>query len=125
MNKINNRKSDRPIFINGTVSINPLITIAQEPFLLEKYDFDKLINGKNFISEIRGPLLGIWIAFFINMLAKFIGNKINDKIIFDDWEIYAFIISIVTFFIVFIIDKCIPSEQKRIQKEIKSHFDIK
>lgn len=125
MNRILNLNSNNPILIDGVIAANPTITIGQEPFLLEKYEFDKVINGKNFINEIRGLLLGTSIALLINMFAKFIGNKINNKIVFDDWEIYAFLTSLVLYIISIIIDECLPSERKRIIKKIKLHFNIK
>jgi len=125
MEKVDNKEITSTIYIDGVINLNPTITIATAPYLLEKYDFDKVLNGKNFLNELSTILVGTWIALLINMGAKFLGNQIDKKITFDRWEIYAFLISLITYIVFLIIDKCVPSERKRIIKSIKTHFNIK
>lgn len=124
MNEINNQNLNETIYVDGNPFINPSISILQEVYRLEKYDFDKIINGKSFFSEAKNLLYGTCIALFINMIAKFIGSRIDPKIIFENWEVYAFLISIFSLFTAWLIDRFCPSKQKEIINKIKVHFNI-
>lgn len=124
MSNYQNQNLNGPIYINGSLATNPSIFIAQTPYLLEKYDFDKIINGKNSISEFKSIFIGTAIGLFLNMSAKFIGNKIDNSITFDKWELYAFSISLFLMVVLILIDRFIDSERKKIIKKIKSHFNI-
>lgn len=125
MESIKNQDLSKTIYVDHNIVINPSITIAQVPYLLDKYEFDKAINGKSFINNFSDVLLGTWIALFINMVAKFIGNKIDNTIAFENWEVYAFCISLGVYFIILLIECCMTTERKRIIKVIKTHFNIK
>ncbi|TCV17137.1 hypothetical protein EDC17_101154 [Sphingobacterium alimentarium] len=125
MTTFNNKEIHQTVYINGKININPSITILHTPYLLEKYDFDKVINGKHFFSDLSTVLKGIWIGLTINTVAKFIGNLVDKNISFDKWEVYAVLISLFCYFICLIIERFIPTERKRIINDIKSHFNIK
>lgn len=79
------------IYISGNPSTNPQIAIAKAPYLLEIHSFYILNNPHSDIfSKITDTLLGVSIGFFINLIAKLVGSKIDSSIPFDTWEIYAF-----------------------------------
>ena len=103
--------------------MNPQIKIARSPYLLERYDFDKLINSKGKWKSIAITLSGATIGFFINMIAKFIANKLDSTIKFENWEIFAFILALLLMSIFYIIDYCVPNERKDIITKIKTHFE--
>jgi hypothetical protein len=113
----------QPIMVNGSVLTNPQITIPRQPYLLERYDFDKLIKGESFFLNLANILLGAVIGLFINMLAKLIGSKIDQTIKFENWEIYAFVISLGLMIICHIIHSIVPNERRRIIKIVKAHFE--
>lgn len=125
MKSFNNKEFSNTVYINGEINVNPSIEIPRPPYLLEKYDFDKVINGKHFFSDLSTVLMGTWIGLAINMCAKFFGNRVDEDIAFDKWEVYAFLFSLSCYFICLIIDWLIPTERKRIIKSIKKHFNIK
>ena len=114
---------NQPIMVNGSVLSNPQITIPRQPYLLERYDFDKLIKGESFFLNLANILFGAVIGLFINMLAKLIGSKIDLTITFENWEIYAFLISLVLMVICHIIHSLVPNERRRIIKIVKTHFE--
>jgi hypothetical protein len=114
---------NHPVYINGSLETNPQIVIGRKPFLLEKYDFDKLIKDDNPLNKISDGLMGATLGLFVNLLAKLIGSKINPKIPFDEWEVYAFILSFILMLISMALCRFIPSERKRIIKKAKAHFD--
>lgn len=118
-----NEEFRQTIYINGNVETDPSITIARPPFLLERYDFDKIIRSESYLQKIGNLLIGSAIALFINMIAKLIGNKIDPKIAFDEWEVYAFGIAIILTIIVFAINEFIPNEKRKIIKKIKEYFE--
>ncbi|WP_010253972.1 hypothetical protein [Myroides injenensis] len=124
MSNIENQNLRDTTYVNGDPYTNPTISILQEVYKLEKYEFDKIINGKSYLSEAKNLLIGICLALFINMFAKFIGNKIDPKIAFDNWEVYAFLISLGFLILIGICDYFFPSKRKKIIKVIKSHFNI-
>ena len=113
---------NQPVMVNGSVLTNPQITIPRQPYLLERYDFDKLITGESLFLNLANILLGAVIGLFINMLAKLIGSKIDQTITFENWEIYAFAISLVLMIICHIIHSLVPNERRRIIKIVKEHF---
>lgn len=94
--------------------INPQITILRKTYLLERYDFDKLIKGESFFLTLASILLGAVIGLFINMLAKLIGSKIDNTIKFDSWELYAFFIALVLMIICYSVDYFVPNERKEL-----------
>lgn len=112
------------IYIDGKVATAPQIEIGHKPFYLQKYDFDKLINGRTYISDIKEVLIGTTLGLFINMLARFIGSRIDDDIIFDKWELYAFSLSFFLWIVFLVINYFYKTERKRIIRDIKSHFNI-
>ncbi|MCR1026644.1 hypothetical protein NQT66_17630 [Cellulophaga baltica] len=114
---------NQPVMINGAVMTNPQITIPRPPYLLERYDFDKLIKGESFFLTLANILLGAVIGLFINMLARLIGSKIDPTITFENWEIYAFLIALVLMTICYIIHHFVPNERRRIIKIVKEHFE--
>ncbi|MFD2565521.1 hypothetical protein [Aquimarina rubra] len=114
---------DTPLYINGNLETNPQISIPRIPFLLERYDFDKIIKRESFWLNIANTLLGAVIALFINMIAKLLGNKINSEIPFDEWEVYAFLIALILMIISYCINRFVPNEKRRIVKKIKDHFE--
>lgn len=114
---------NQPVMVNGSVLTNPQITIPRQPYLLERYDFDKLIKGESFLLSLANILLGAVIGLFINMLAKLIGSKIDQTISFENWEIYAFIISLIFMIICYIAHSLVPNERRRIIKIAKQHFE--
>jgi len=116
---------NQTVYINGTIAVAPQITIAREPYLLERFEFDKIKNSKGYLNGIANTLLGATIGLFINMVAKLIGNKIDASIKFDNWEIYAFLITLVLMAIFFGIDYLVPNERKTIIKNICNHFEPK
>lgn len=124
MGAINNQTLQDITYVDGNPFTNPSISVLQEVYKLEKYDFDKIVNGKSYLSEIKNLLYGTCLGLFINMSAKFIGSKIDHEIIFDNWEVFAFLTSILFLIIVESCDYCFPSERKKIIKKIKSHFNI-
>ena len=113
---------NQPVMVNGSVLTNPQITIPRQPYLLERYDFDKLITGESLFLNLANILLGAVIGLFINMLAKLIGSKIDQTITFENWEIYAFAISLVLMIICHIIHSLVPNERRIIIKIVKEHF---
>lgn len=114
---------NQPIMVNGSIMTNPQITIPRPPYLLERYDFDKLIKGESFFLTLANILMGAVIGLFINMLAKLIGSKIDQTIVFDNWEIFAFLISLGLMIICYVIHYFVPNERRRIIKVIKEHFE--
>lgn len=114
---------NQPIYVDGTVFSNPHITIPREPFLLERYDFDKLIKGESIFIIVANIINGSGIGLFINMVAKFFGSKIDTNIQFDNWEVYSFIFSLVLIALCYFIDFCVPNERRKIVKNIKKHFE--
>ncbi|KGT09557.1 hypothetical protein ACH34F_05210 [Elizabethkingia anophelis] len=124
MSNFTNERFTATIFVDGNPFIDPTISILQDIYHLDKYDFDKIINGKSNLSESQNLLIGTSVALFINMVAKFMGNKIDPKITFDNWEVYAFILSIVLLGIISVLNHFIPSQRKKIIKKIKTHFKI-
>ena len=124
MKDINNQKLEETIFVDGNPFTNPSIRILQEVYNIDKYEFDKIINGKSNLSEIKNLLFGASIALLINIFAKLIGSKFDSKIIFDNWEVYAFGISLILFLLTSALDYLFPSPNKEIIQKIKSHFKI-
>lgn len=124
MKDINNQNLKETIFVDGSPFTNPSISILQKVYNLDKYDFDKIINGKSNLSEIKNLLFGASIALLINIFAKLIGSKFDSKIIFDNWEVYAFGISLTLFLLTFALDYFFPSPNKKIIQKIKSQFEI-
>jgi uncharacterized BrkB/YihY/UPF0761 family membrane protein len=112
----------QPVMFNGTVVTNPQIAIPRKPFLLERYYFDKLIRGESLFFTLANTILGSVIGLFINMLAKLIGSKIDKRIIFDSWEVYAFLIALALMIICYLIHYFVPNERKRIITQINEHF---
>ncbi|MHC1773787.1 MAG: hypothetical protein AB9834_00100 [Lentimicrobium sp.] len=115
--------TNQPIYINGEFATDPQIAIARRPYLLERYDFDKLINSKGFLNNIAMTLLGASIGLCINMFAKIIGNKIDPSIKFDNWEVYAFVVTTIAMGLFFCIDHFVPNERRNIIKQIRNHFE--
>lgn len=124
MSNINNERIDETVFVNGDPYVNPTIQILQTIYNLEKYDFDKLINGKSYLNQAADLLYGICAGLFINMVVKFFGSKVDKDIIFDKWEVYAFFLSLALLIIILFFDHFIPSKKKQVIKKIKSHFNI-
>lgn len=91
MNNINNQNIQETIFVDGNPFTNPTISMLQKVYQLDKYEFDKIIHGRSKLNETTNSLIGICIAFLINMIAKFLFSKIDTSFIFDNWEIYAFL----------------------------------
>lgn len=114
---------NQTVYINGEIATAPQITIAREPYLLERYDFEIIKSSKGYLNGIANTLLGATIGLFINMIAKLIGSKIDTSIKFDNWEIYAFLITMVLMGIFFGIDSIVPNERKKIIKKICYHFE--
>ena len=115
--------NNQAVYINGEVTTNPQIAIARSPFLLERYDFDKIVNTKGVLNGIATTLLGATLGLFINMVAKFIGNKIDSTITFDNWEIYSFLLTLLLMGAFYGIDYFVPNERKKIVKKICRHFE--
>lgn len=113
---------NQAVYIDGEVSLAPKITIARPPYLLERYDFDKIISSKGILHGIAITLLGATIGLLINMIAKFIGNKIDNSIKFDKWEVYSFVFTLILMVVFFVIDYFLSNERKRIVKKISNHF---
>ncbi len=111
------------VYVNGSLTTNPQIVIGRKPYLLERYDFDKLMKEDNPLNKISDGLIGATIGLLINLIAKLIGSKIDPKIPFDEWEVYAFIISLILMIICLVICHFIPTERKRIIEKVKTHFD--
>jgi hypothetical protein len=101
--------NNQAVYINGEVTTNPQIAIARSPFLLERYDFDKIVNTKGVLNGIATTLLGATLGLFINMVAKFIGNKIDSTIKFDNWEIYSFLLTLLLMGAFYSIDYFVPN----------------
>lgn len=114
---------NQSVMVNGAVMTNPQITIPRPPYLLERYDFDKLIKGDSVFLTLATTLLGAVIGLFINMLAKLIGSKIDPNITFENWEVYAFLIALGLMIICYVIHYIVPNERRRIVKIIKAHFE--
>jgi hypothetical protein len=57
------------------------------------------------------------------MLAKLIGSKIDNKIIFDNWEVFAFLIALGLMIICYVIHYIVPNERRRIIAKINEHFE--
>lgn len=112
-----------PVYVNGNVETNPQITIARIPYMLERYDFDKIIRGESFWLTMAQTLMGAALGLFLNMLAKLIGSKIDTTIPFDKWELYAFGLTLILMGICYIINHFVPNEKRRIVKKIKYHFE--
>lgn len=122
-NNYSGQNLEHTTYVNGNLETNPIITIARKPFLLERYDFDKVIKGESFVLSIANTLLGAVVGLFINMIAKLIGSKVNDKITFEDWEVYAFLVALVLMLICYGINKLVPNEKRDIINKIKKHFE--
>jgi len=118
------RTFNKTVYINGEIATAPQITIAREPYLLERFDFEKIKNSAGYLNGIAHTLLGASIGLFINMIAKLIGSKIDKSIKFDNWEIYAFLITLILMGIFFSIDYFVPNERKKIIKKIFNHFEL-
>jgi hypothetical protein len=114
---------NRAVYINGEFATDPQVTIARSPYFLERYHFDKIISLQGYLYSIATTLLGATLGLFINLIAKLIGSKMDSSIKFDNWEIYAFLISLVLMGIFYGIDCLVPNERKRIIKEIRAHFE--
>src|SRR5690554_4889352 len=114
--------NNEAVYINGEIASDPLITIARRAFLLERHDFDKIKNSNGNIHGIATALLGATIGLFINMIAKLIGSKIDSSIKFDNWEIYAFVLTLIFMGVFYAIDCFVPNERKSIIKRISMHF---
>ena|SRR5687767_15453791 len=112
-----------PVYVNGNLQTNPQIAIARPPYLLERYDFDKIIRGESFWLTMAQTFLGAAIGLFINMMSKLIGSKIDDKITFDDWEVYAFVIALILMILSYCVNHFVPNEKRRIVARIKRHFE--
>ena len=115
--------NNQAIYINGEIATDPQITVARRPYLLERYDFDKIISIKGYLYGIATTLLGATIGLFINMIAKLIGSKMDTSIKFENWEIYAFFIALILMGIFYGIDYLVPNERRRIIKTISTHFE--
>lgn len=110
------------VFVNGNLHIKPTIQIAQTPWLLDNYHFDKLVNSESKWLQLGNAASGASIGLFINLIAKAIGSKMDKSIIFDKWEVYAFCLSISLMGACYLTHKVIPNERRRIVKTIKAHF---
>ena len=106
-----------PIMIKGgKIYKDPPLTMNRQPFYLERYDFDKIIKtDSSWLCQIS---LGVGVGLFINMIAKLIANKINPKIQFDEWEIYAFVISLILTVGSYGLDRILPNEKRKIVNHI-------
>ena len=113
---------NQSVMVNGSVMTNPQITIPRTPYLLERYDFDKLIKGESLSLTFATILMGAAIGLFVNMLAKLIGSNIDETIVFDNWELFAFLISLGLMGICYLINYLVPNERRRIITVIKAHF---
>jgi flagellar biosynthesis protein FliR len=112
-----------PVYVNGNLEIDPQITIARMPYLLERYDFDKIIRGESFWLTIGRTLLGAALGLFLNLISKFLGSTIDSKISFDMWEVYAFCIALILMVISYLINHWVPNERRRIVRKISEHFE--
>lgn len=115
--------NNQAVYINGIVATDPQITIARRPFLLERYDFEIIKNSKGYLNGIANTLLGATIGLFINMIAKLIGSEIDETITFDNWEVFAFLITLILMAVFYCLDYFVPNERKKIIKQICNHFD--
>lgn len=113
---------ETPVLINGNLVSNPTIAIAREVYKLEKYAFYKLTSRDGGLQTYAQITTGASIGLAINMVGKFLGSKIDSKIVFDTWEVYAFFISAVITGVLFGLYYVVPSEKRRIYKKIKNHF---
>lgn len=111
------------VYVNGSQQTNPVITIARPPYLLERYDFDKIITGDSFWLTLAQMFMGAAIGLFVNMLSKLVGSKIDSRIVFDTWEVYAFLIALVLMGLCYGINYLVPNEKRRVVERIKRHFD--
>jgi len=114
--------TDKPIFVDGVITPNPDLVIGRKPFFLERYEFSIIIKDESIFLTIGQALMGASIALFVNMMAKFIGSQIDEKIIFDLWEVYAFGISLLLMIISFTTNKCRSSEKETYVNKINEHF---
>lgn len=112
-----------PVYLNGDLTTNPEITIARQPYLLERYDFSVISRTESFWFNLGNTLFGASLGLFINMIAKLIANKIDPKIQFHDWEIYAVVVAIIFMGISFLVNHFVPNEKRRVVNIIKKHFD--
>lgn len=110
------------IYIAGSPTTNPQITIARAPYLLEIHTFDTLVKYTNPIKKVSDALFGATIGLFINLVAKLIGSKIDTSIPFDKWEVYACALSLALLLICQAITYFIPGSRVKLIKEINTHF---
>lgn len=122
-NEYTGQEFNQPVYVNGNPETNPKITVARIPFLLERYEFDKISKGDGFWTNMANILLGAAIGLFINMIAKLIGSKMDTSIVFEKWELYGFIIAIILMGICYVVDSCVPNEKRKIKKKITEHFE--
>lgn len=115
---------NRAILINGQIMSNPQISIPHNPYLLERYDFEKLINPNSNISNIAITLFGASIGLLINIIAKIVGQARGSTISIEDWEFNAFLGSLALTILLFVIDKFAPSKRKRVVRKINYHFEL-
>lgn len=122
-NEYTGQEFNQPVYVNGNPETNPEITVARIPFLLERYEFDKISKGGGFWTNMANILLGGAIGLFINMIAKLIGSKMDNSIVFDTWEVYGFIIALILMGLCYLIDYFVPNEKRRIKNKITEHFE--
>lgn len=122
--KYKDENINHTIIVDGNPYIEPKLSIVNDIYPLDKYEFDKLVNGKTSLNRITEILLGVCIGYFLNMLGKLIGNKIDPNIPFDNWEIFAFSGAFGLFILIAIVDYFISSKHKEIKKKIKEHLKI-
>lgn len=120
--EFDNQEIKQTIHARGEDAINANILIARQAFLLERYDFDKIIKSEGFWYNIGIALFGSSIVLLINIIAKAVGGYLNKSIKVDEWELYALLITTVLMIIAFLLHKCIPNERRRIIKKIQNHF---
>ena len=112
-----------PLIINGSLEMNPTIMVAHKDWVLDRYDFDKIVNGECKWLLLMQAMLGAAIGFFINMIAKLIANKIDNSIPFDLWEVWAFAISMILMGVCFTLNKYSPNKRRQIVNKIERHFE--
>lgn len=111
-----------PIYVNGILMTDPKITIARIPYLLERYEFEKIIKVESFWLTLAQILLGTTIGLFLNMAAKYFGSMLSLTSNFECWEVIAFLISLVLMGICYGINCLVPNEKRRIENKIKQYF---